>query len=455
MPGKRYRCGLAVLLLAWTSGSVARAQENTAGEPPENTVTATTEEPAPAAEAAPATGYDFWTADYMLGDWNGLRTELKDAGVDMKFRLMAIPQFSMYGGRNTDESFESSFQMGYAFDFDMEKLVGIKGGSWFMRFRQTWNGGEPGLRVHVGTSPYSGVGARSTREFYVDKYHWRQRFFDDRLELRLGILDAADYFDLNEYADSVYGAFPNGDLEHNPTVPLTLGGGAFMRVWPTDWLSFSAGAVDPDRINTRNRHGTGGWHSAFHDRAAYVGFWEVDFIPSEIEGSKLLPGTYRIGWWYNPDSMEVFQDNWNGTRAPRTRSGDVGWYLSFDQMVWKENPADPKDSQGIGLFARYGYAHEDINEINHFWSLGGQYKGLIPERNKDILGFGVAQRVPSDNLQAIDPTVDPQTVYDLYYKIIVTPWLKVTPDFQWISNPGSDRTVDDAFVGAVRVEVSL
>ena len=140
--------------------------------------------------------------------------------------------------------------------------------------------------------------------------------------------------------------------------------------------------------------------------------------------------------------------------AARTRSGDVGWYFNFDQMVWKENEADAKDKQGLGIFGRYGWAHRDVNRVHHFWSAGASYRGLIPSRNNDILAFGVAQSILSSQYRhEINSLADRETVYELYYAIQVAPWLVITPDVQVITNPGGDKNARDALVGGLRFKI--
>ena len=137
------------------------------------------------------------------------------------------------------------------------------------------------------------------------------------------------------------------------------------------------------------------------------------------------------------------------------RGDDVGFYTSVDQLVWKEN-ADPKDKQGLGLFARYGFRHQDINKISQFWSVGAQYQGLIPTRNKDVLAFGVGDALESHTYRhAMNPLADRETVYEMYYAIAVTPWLTVFPDIQVIVNPGGNTSASDAFIGGIKVKMDL
>jgi len=168
-----------------------------------------------------------------------------------------------------------------------------------------------------------------------------------------------------------------------------------------------------------------------------------------------LPGAYRLGMWYDPQRKDRFFNDLGGRRRTvPVKTDDVGFYLSFDQLVFKEVPAAAEDSQGLGLFLRYGFAHGDVNAVENFWSLGAQYQGLIPTRDDDVLGFGVAQGILSEQLRKTGADPDRETVLELYYNALVFPWVTVTPDFQWILNPGGENG-RDAFVAGMRVQMSF
>jgi porin len=155
------------------------------------------------------------------------------------------------------------------------------------------------------------------------------------------------------------------------------------------------------------------------------------------------------------DDQEVKRSSRHPRRNSRNRkrNGDVGYYLNLDQLVWKETD-NPKDAQGLGMFMRYGYAPGDVNRLEHFWSVGAQYAGLIPTRDKDVLGFGVGQGILSRQFRSqMNSRADRETVYEAYYAIEITPWMHLTPDIQIITNPGGTKDARDSIVGTVRVRI--
>ena len=400
--------------------------------------------------------YDILTTKKLTGDWGGARTKLTDAGINFSLLLGTMSQINFRGGLNTHNAHETGGKAFWNLELDFEKMAGLKGATFFGRCIQTWNSG---IGRHVGslTPPYWGAGSGGDQAWALDKWWYRQRLFDDRLEFRLGkLLNICDLFDKNTYADNYLGKFMNRAFNHNMTIPTTKGLGAFIRVWPVDWLYVQGMVVDPDYKQTTCSHGWGGFDTAFGGEDRFRAFWEFGILPKFTNTANCrLPGHYRFGWWLDPQPKTIFIDDLGGLRAQQRRSGDMGFYFNFDQMIWKENN-DPKDKQGLGVFARYGWAHRDVNKINHFWSAGAAYQGLIPSRGADVLGLGVAQSILSSQYRHnIDSRADRETVYELYYAIKVTPWCVVTPDIQVITNPGGDRDARDALVGGVRVKIAF
>ena len=46
-----------------------------------------------------------------------------------------------------------------------------------------------------------------------------------------------------------------------------------------------------------------------------------------------------------------------------------------------------------------------------------------------------------------------ETVLECYYNLQLTPWLHISPDVQYIFNPGGDASVKDAVVVGVRIGI--
>ena len=56
------------------------------------------------------------------------------------------------------------------------------------------------------------------------------------------------------------------------------------------------------------------------------------------------------------------------------------------RLICKEND-DAEDSQGLGVFGRYGWAESRVNDVTNFWSVGLSYQGLFEGRDEDHAGL--------------------------------------------------------------------
>ncbi len=443
---------VALLILL---GAVAR----TAAQPP----TSAPAEPAPAgtrpaqpppspAAEGPSTASQpaakaLFAADSvsMTGDWGGLRPALDERGLRTRLYYNNTYQWNVRGGRDTTG--RNGATIDWFVELDFERLGLIPGGRMCAHARAQWGAG---VNPAVGSLWQVADDLDGRLELHLDQLWYEQDLFTRRLTLRIGYLDYQTIVDQNAYANSEDRQFLNQALDNNPLLPLQIGLGAAATVRPVEWLYFTAAAVDADGRLTRT-----GFDTAFHGSPRYVSFFEAGVRPAlpNWTGGGTLPGAYRVGTVYDPRSRPIFEDP--AVRPPRrpARGDDWGWYLSFDQLVCRENE---HDVQGLGLFARYGWRRDDVNRVQHFWSAGAQYQGLIPRRDADVLGFAVAQGVPSDQFEAfIDPRARGETVYELYYAIEVFRWLRITPDVQYVSHPGGSDRLRDALVLGLRAQVSF
>ena len=246
-------------------------------------------------------------------------------------------------------------------------------------------------------------------------------------------------------------------MDMNPTVPHRKAPGMYLKIKPVDWLYFSSAMLNANQTDSTKPFDV---DTTFHNDPKWVGIWELGLTPTFQGPNGAMPGNYRFGFDLDGRVSNIFMDRLkNADGSPvfsqRQRSNDIGFYTSMDQLVLKEN-ADAKDKQGLGVFFRYGWNKRDINKISDFWSMGAQYQGLIPKRDNDVLAFGMNQSILSSQYRhEINPNADRETVYELYYSVQITPWIFVTPDIQFITEPGGLSNARDSLVGSIRVKINL
>lgn len=423
---------VAFLLLATCAPALLRAQ------------------PAPA--SAPASApvrkpYDPLTSKTMTGDWGGVRTALEEIGISLRYNYNQQFQHNARGGLDTHNACRLSGTADFQYELDFEKMKLLKGASFFMESRSSYGNGINDAKVGAFFDPNGDV--EGYYPFFVNKWWYRQRLLDDKLEFRLGMLQTnKDLFDVSPYANHEDRDFLDRLAIRDATVPHRTGMGAYVKVQPVDWFYAQAAAVDAQSRDRRT-----GFDTAFHDEDWFLGMWEFGFTPRWESSRGPMPGRYRIGWWYDPRAKQYWEDDLDGRRPPSFETGDMGLYLGADQMVWKEN-ADPKDTQGLGVFARYGVAHGDVNRIDQSWEVGASWMGLIPARDADVTAFAFSQGIFSESYGDHEaPGADRTSVYEWYYMIQVTPWCFLTPDVQVIVNPAGDDSVRDAVVAGLRLRI--
>ncbi|NLX14071.1 MAG: carbohydrate porin [Phycisphaerales bacterium] len=390
----------------------------------------------------------FLAGEYLTGDWWGARTALEESGIDLHLSLTAIYQHNVRGGLQTRNGHRITGSVDLELTLDLEAMGLLDGGVVYAYAESGW-GNEIGAD-RVGSYFPVNADAIGDRAIRLIELWYEQTFFNKKARMRVGKLDLTVDFDANAYAYDETSQFMNAALVNAGNIPFPdYGLGAQFIVNPTDWLYLGLAAADAHANGDQT-----GLNTTFHGPADFFGVFEFGFLPVWQTPWGRLPGGYRFGIWYDPQSKEQFFDDRGGRRkrAP-TRRDDIGFYTSLDQMVYKEVPSDDLDQQGLGLFFRYSYAHEDVNEIEHFWSLGAQYRGLIPTRDDDILGFGFAQGIISDQRHTYLGG-DRESVYEVYYRIEVFPWLQISPDVQYIVNPGAAGG-RNALVAGCRIQMGF
>lgn len=384
----------------------------------------------------------------LTDDWFGLARELAQRGISVNLGLTQVYQANLVGGMSTHRRsgrFAGSYDL--ELELDTERLFRLPGGSLYILAEGSWSDGLDASSV--GSLFGVNDDAGGDRSIDVTELWYEQAFLNGRLRFRLGKIDLTGgfecrgcpvAFDGNAYANDETAQFLNGALVNNPTIPFPDNGlGVAAYVEPLEGWYVSAGVADA-QADARET----GFNTAFHGRSDFFSIFETGVVPRLPSGNGGLRGAYRLGLWYDPRPKVRF----DGRGVERD---DVGFYLSFDQIILKEND-DPADGQGLGVFGRYGAADSDVNEIKCFWSVGGQYQGLVPTRDSDVLGFAVGQGRLSD---AAGFTASHETAMELYYKAQVTPWLSVSPSIQYVFNPGAQDRMDDAVIVGIRAQMSL
>jgi porin len=365
--------------------------------------------------------------DTLTDNWFGLGDKLRDIGITSTLNLWVTYQANVKGGLSTGDDVNGQYWYGNHFDF--ERMVGLSGASAYLQVEGGW---DRGINADVG-GLMDVNGMIADDPIGVTILWYDQELLDKRLRFRLGKIDVttenfdfhgqAVAFDAMPYANTPRTQFLDTGLVNNAAIPFPEAGlAAMMLVEPVErWYVAAAGYDRNDNPSGTN------FSNAFED-------WmiSVETGVAVSFGEAALDGLYYAGYWYST--------------FPGAPDGQ-GVYLGAAQQVYRESDAD---DQGVGLFARYGYGDRSATGIEHFWSLGAQYKGLFPKRDRDVLSLGWAQAFTTGSGFA-EPY---EGALELYYRARITPWFHISPHFQYIVNPGSNNVADAITLG-VRGQITF
>lgn len=362
-------------------------------------------------------------------DW---RAALADAGYSLEAFLTADASAHVSGGADPgSKAYRGLFDA--IVTVDTGRAFGLEGGKLVVGV-QALGGGNGSADVGV-LQNYSNIDAADdrvqlTRVWY--QHEWRE----GRTRLRLGKLDA------NAQFAGVAGAarFLHSSMGFSPTVlglptypdpafgvvaVQELGPGLNVRVGVFDGAGQEGVKTGQDGPGTVFGEpadlfliGQAGWTWARHSPHA---------------------GRLAFGAWEHSGDFTRFDGG--------SDDGTSGLYALFEQGV-------NVHGRELEAFLQLGEADEDVAAITRHVGLGLSASGVfLPERD-DALGAGVSWAKLSD-APGTPFSEDAETAIEVFYGLKLLPGVRLKPDLQYISDPGGDASVSDAWIFTLRMTVSL
>jgi high affinity Mn2+ porin len=270
----------------------------------------------------------------------------------------------------------------------------------------------------------------------------------DRLVITVGKFSVVDIFDANRYAHDPRNDFLNWSLVDTGTFDYAADSWGYTYGAAAEWYR-------------------GNWtlRAALFDLSIVPNSTELDptfrqfQMVYEIEHRHELwgePGKIALDGFLSRGRMGSYDDALAFAAATGTTpsTADVRHYnsrpgisLNFEQQLMPN----------IGLFGRFGWADGSIEpyeftDIDRTAALGASFRGKLWGRPDDIIGIaGVVNSLSSAGQAYLNagglgilvgdgqlPHPGPEQILETYYSLPVGSW-KVTPDYQFIVNPGYNR----------------
>ena len=400
-----------------------------------------------------------WQHTTLTGDWGGARSRMSANGLDWEIVYKSSALANVSGGLTAGTKYLGNLDVKLA--VDGEKAWGWPGATALLYVLKN-HGGKINA-AHVGSA--QGVDnievATNTTKLYQA---WlQQNLLDDRLSLLAGLYDLnSEFYVTSSSGPFLHPAFGIGSElaqtgQNGPSIFPTTSF-AVRAAWrPAPGFYAQAAALDGVPGDPNNPYGT---HVQFNkgDGALIVG--ELGWAPGEDEArpepaekgeslSKLAVGLWRYTARF--DDLQDIDADGNPTRRV-----NQGMYVLAQRALYQE-AGDA--SQGLTAFLRFGVASADVNQFDRALNAGLVYRGPIPGRDDDLLGFGFAAEHNSAKFRHAETSAgnsspSAEIAYELSYRAQVTPWLAIQPDIQHVVNHGAPA-VKSAWIAGVRFEISL
>lgn len=420
----------------------------------------------------------FFTQDYLLGTWGGARTDLAKKGIDFEFFYIGSMPTNMSGGIKEGTVYQGALLL--AFDLDTGKLGGWSGGHFHAS--SVWLEGRPFSQDFVGDLNKTNL-VDFPSSFRLWEVWYSQSLFDDKLLVKVGQMSVDRDFIVPELYNNLASinflnqtffyptlafnlydipGFPKGDHALPSTPYGSLG--ALVRWQPTPSFYAQAAVYDgnPDL-------GSSGTEMNLSDNEGALIYFELGYKVNQGKDATGLPGSYKVGGYYHTDDFYDLKGTIGGlygfaSPKPQVHSGNYGGYFLAEQMLFREQQKSDPAQQGLIGFFRVAGAPSDRN-LTEFGIDGGLvYKGLIPSRDYDTIGFGAsylqisddlrnAQRIANKVVPGSFVVADSETVFEVNYKAQIAAWWTLQPSVQYVLHPGGSKAIPDAWVFILQTTV--
>jgi porin len=440
------------------SGGICLATPPTLA-PVEN-ATATTQ---PSGANAPDLLAGLSRSSYLLGDMGGLRPALSKYGISFTISETSEGLGNITGGAKQGFEYDGLTQMDL--QLDTERAFDLHGGLFNISGLQL-HGRDLSADNLYTLQTASGIeGDRSTRLWEL---WYQQKFLDeDRLDVKVGQQSLDQEFmvstNANLFANTMFGwaAVPSYDMPAGgPAYPLSALGVRF-RAEPTHDLTVLAGVFDGNPAGTSvgdpqlaDAHGT---NFNLHNGALYIAELQYSVnqpVLGDLDDGKShgLPGTYKLGVWYNNEKFSDLQYASNGVSLASSSSngqpvlhpGDYSIYGVVDQMIWRP---DPDGTRSLNFFTRLMGAPGDRNLLSFSGNLGLTLKAPFAGRDNDTAGLALGYVKVGSAATGLDadtaalssgysPVRNSETIIEATYQYQLNQWCQLQPDIQYTISPG-------------------
>ncbi len=408
-------------------------------------------------------------SSYMFGDWGGLRSQLKEDGVDFQVNYTMESASNLAGGYNTSTTARYTDQWAFGTSLDLEKLLNWDDTQF--QFTLTSRNGQD-LTSHIN-DPRTG-GLSSVEEVYGRGQTWRltqfwlnKGFFDHLVEVKAGRVTVGEDFDSfqSNFQNLAFGSGQAGNWRGDRWFnwPVSQWGGR-VKFNFTPEVFLQVGFYNQTASNYDSGNG-------FRlDTSPTLG----NMVPVELGwkptfGPDKLPGNYRVGFYYSSVNGDKYASYHDGSYNDKAHA--YGGYLLLQQQL---TAMDGDNQRGLSMTVQGVMNDRRTSKTDNYQEVALVWKGPFASRSQDEIGVGAARihvnsnygrmqhRINEENGESDyrSPTYLPvqhgsEYNYEIYYNARLTNWLSLRPNLQYVTSPGALSEVKNAFVGGLSANVNF
>jgi porin len=340
-------------------------------------------------------------------------------------------------------------------DFDMNKLLGLKGGKIHLELIQYY--GKSISSAYIGDAIKVQGAYYPFEQFNLAQLGYEQTLFDNKLDILAGRINATSTFNHATFGCQFVGhsqcpnqlSLTTGSLSAFPYVTW----GTKVRVNPTRTFYIQTGVFEIDP----KRHLDDGFDWSTTEATGVT--VPVEFGYGTDFSNDNYPRHLKVGGWYN---NARYNDPLLTTRglskvffpgAPLNYEGGRGgvWLLG-DQVLWRPDAT----RRNLAVFGSYS-APFDQREFYHSLSTAGaMFTGPLASRPRDTMGAmvtwidftGRETELMNDTLEKAGSRTFVQRdelMFELNYSYRIIRGLSTTPNIQYIVNPDISQHMSARF----------
>lgn len=388
---------------------------------------------------------------YLLGDWNGQRTELAQQGIKFEANLLTDTAYLADGGRNAGADPLTSAQLWLGTQLDLEKLAGWNGVTVraAMSARQ---GQSTSIRdLQDPSAPQmanaQGTFGRGNQDSRLSELSIEKNYKEQGLSIKAGRLGLGMDFNVMacDFASTAFCAAQMGKWQGNiwMNTPVSQWGARIKQQLNPE-LAVQVGIYEFNPDNGNGAKEGQGWSLDTKHADGVTIPAEIVWTPKSLINN--LPGSYRVGGMYNTadnpeNQFDIAKGKADGVGIEGKNRTFAGW-LAVEQQLTSRG----QGRQGLHSFANFTWHDRDTNKVDNSQQIGVKYIGLADSQPNDILGLAVNRVHINDRIKNLNFDASAEYNIELNYSYNATKWLMLRPNLQYVINPGSSNNVDDALV---------